>query len=200
MNMKAAGIAIPIIVLSIIGIAVYSLVRDGRISFGEPPVTIAMEIASTAFLHEGKIPEKYTCDAPAPVSPPILYSGFPEGTVSLALIMDDPDVPKALRPDGVFDHWVMFNIDTATTSIEEGKTAGIVGANSRGTWSYAPPCPPREYEPKEHRYIFRVYALDTMLDLKAGATKAQVLSAMEGHILETAELIGKYERKAPVTQ
>lgn len=197
--MKAAGIAIPVVVLSIIGIAVYSLVRDGRISFGEPEVTIAMEIASTAFLHEGKIPEKYTCDVPSPVSPPLLYSGFPEGTVSLALIMEDPDVPKALRPDGVFDHWVMFNIPTATTTLAEGKTMGIVGANGRGGWTYAAPCPPREYEPKEHRYIFRLYALDTELPVKAGATKAQVLTAMEGHILETAELIGTYERKAPVT-
>jgi Raf kinase inhibitor-like YbhB/YbcL family protein len=200
MNTKAAGIAIPVIVLSIIGIAIYSLVRDGKLDFtNDPEPIIAMEIATTAFLHDGTIPAKYTCDVAAPVSPPILFSGFPEGTVSLALIMEDPDVPKALRPDGVFDHWVMFNIPTATTTIAEGKTAGAVGANGRGAWSYAAPCPPPEYEPSEHRYIFKLYALDTMLDLRAGATKAQVLTAMEGHILETAELIGRYDRKASST-
>lgn len=195
MNMKAAGIAIPVIVLSLVGIAIYSLIRDGRIDFGgEPNITIAMEIASTAFLHDTSIPEKFTCDAPAPVSPPLLMSGMPEDAVSLALIVEDPDVPTALRPDGVFDHWVLFNIPATTTEIAEGKTAGTIGANGRGAWSYAPPCPPPQYEPTEHRYIFRLYTLDIALDLPAGATKAQVLSAMEGHILETAELIGRYDR------
>lgn len=195
MNMKAAGIAIPVIVLSLVGIAIYSLVRDGKIDFGgEPNVTIAMEIASTAFLHDGNIPSKYTCDAAAPVSPPLLFSGAPEGTVSLAIIMEDPDVPTAVLPSGVFDHWVMFNIDPATTTLEEGKTVGVVGANGRGARSYAPPCPPPQYTPSEHRYFFRLYALDTMLDLPAGATKAQVLAAMDGHILETAELVGRYDR------
>lgn len=195
MNMKAAGIAIPVIVLSLVGIAVYSLVRDGRIDFGgEPNVTIAMEIASTAFLHDAPIPEKYTCDAAAPVSPPLLFSGMPEGTVSLALVVEDPDVPTAVRPSGMFDHWVLFNIPASTTEIAEGKSVGAVGVNSRGISSYAPPCPPPQYEPTEHRYFFRLYALDTTLTLPFGATKEQVQAAMEGHILETAELVGRYDR------
>lgn len=194
MNMKAAGIAIPVIVLSLIGIAVYSLVRDGRVVFNQPEPIINMEIGSLSFLHDDMIPKQHTCDVPAPVSPPITISGFPEETVSLALLVDDPDVPKSLRPDGVFDHWVLFNIPAASSTIPEGGTAGTPGANGSGAWKYAAPCPPPQYEPTEHRYFFRAYALDTMLDLPAGATKAQVLQAMEGHVLETAELVGRYDR------
>lgn len=195
--MKPASIAIPVIVLTLVGIAVYALIKDGRIALPAPDPIIAMEIASTAFLHDQSIPAKYTCDVAAPVSPPILFSGFPEETASLAMIMVDPDVPAALRPEGVFDHWVLFNIPTATTTIEEGESVGTPGANSRGALSYAPPCPPGNYEPAEHRYIFTIYALDANLDLPRGATKAQVQAAMEGHILETAELIGRYKRATP---
>lgn len=191
--MKPATIAIPVIVLTLVGIAIYSITRDGRF-FPAPEPTADMEIASLAFLHEGMIPAKYTCDAPAPVSPALTFSGVPAGAASLALIVTDPDVPTALRPDGVFDHWVLFNIPTGTTTIPEAGSAGTKGANGSGAQAYAAPCPPPQYQPSEHRYLFDLYALDTTLDLPAGATKAQVLAAMEGHVLETAELIGRYDR------
>ena len=108
--------------------------------------------------------------------------------------MDDPDVPKVLRPDGVFDHWTLFNIPSTTTEIPEGGTAGTEGKNGAGNSRYTGPCPPAQYEPSEHRYFFKLYALDTELSLPEGASKADVLKAMEGHVLGQAELIGKYKR------
>ena len=109
--------------------------------------------------------------------------------------MDDPDVPKQLRPDGVFDHWTLFNIPASMSEIPEGGSVGIAGANGAGKNAYTGPCPPPQYEPSEHRYVFTLYALDRMLDLKAGATKQEVKAAMQGHILEQTQLIGKYKRK-----
>ncbi|OHB19612.1 MAG: kinase inhibitor, partial [Parcubacteria group bacterium RIFCSPHIGHO2_01_FULL_56_18] len=120
--------------------------------------------------------------------------GVPEGTKSLALIMDDPDVPKVLRADGVFDHWVLFNIPADTREIPEGGSIGVAGANSAGKNAYAGPCPPPQYEPSEHRYVFKLYALDSELPLQAGATKEEVEKAMEGHILGQTQLVGRYKR------
>ena len=113
---------------------------------------------------------------------------------SFALVMDDPDVPKQLKPDGVFDHWVVFNIPATATKIEAAGAVGIAGANGAGKNTYTGPCPPPQYEPSEHRYFFRLYAVDVMLRLEAGATKAQVLEAIRGHVLEEAELMGRYKR------
>ncbi|MCR4280835.1 MAG: YbhB/YbcL family Raf kinase inhibitor-like protein [Candidatus Kaiserbacteria bacterium] len=157
-------------------------------------MTTNLSITSTAFEQNARIPSKYTCDEDRTINPPLAFSGVPEGAKSLALIMDDPDVPKALHADGVFDHWVLFNIPPATKGIPEGQSIGTAGANGAGGNSYYGPCPPPQYEPSEHRYIFRLYALDTMLMLKEGAAKEEVLKAMEGHIIEQAELIGKYKR------
>jgi len=160
-----------------------------------PAMTEPFSLVSSAFENNGKIPSRYTCDG-SNVSPPLAFSGVPEGTKSLALIMDDPDVPKALRPDGVFVHWVVFNMPPETREIKEGEPApGIAGVNGAGANAYTGPCPPPQYEPSEHRYIFRLYALDTPLALPDGATKGEVLSAMEGHTLGVAELIGRYSRK-----
>lgn len=161
-----------------------------------------MELTSMAFEPGAPIPSHYTCDG-AGTNPPLTISGVPEGAVSLALIMDDPDVPKALKPDGVFDHWVLFNIPPGITEIpadaHSDAVPGIRGANGRGTLGYIGPCPPPQYEPSEHRYVFTLYALDIELDLQEGATKEQVLEAMhgraKGHILETAQLVGKYRRQ-----
>jgi Raf kinase inhibitor-like YbhB/YbcL family protein len=159
------------------------------------PMTTTLSIASPVFEKNGRIPSKYTCDGDRSISPPLAFSGIPEGTRSLALIMDDPDVPKVLHPDGVFDHWVLFNIPSETRGIVEGQTAGTVGANGSGVNSYSGPCPPPQYEPSEHRYVFVLYALDKTLTLKEGATKQEVLKAMEGHVMEQAELVGKYKRQ-----
>lgn len=153
-----------------------------------------MQLTSTTFENNGSVPSKYTCDFATPVNPPLEISNIPLGTKSLALIVDDPDVPKALKPDGVFDHWVIFNISPDTANIPENASTGIRGNNGTGKTGYIGPCPPREYEPSEHRYFFRVYALDIELSLKESASKSEVLAAIKGHILVEAELIGRYKR------
>lgn len=154
-----------------------------------------MQITSTAFENGGAIPSTYTCDGDRTLSPPLAFSDIPESASVLALLVDDPDVPKERRPDGTFDHWTLYNIPADTTEIPEGGTAGTAGVNSAGVAAYAGPCPPPEYEPSEHRYFFRLYALDEPLNIPEGATKKEVLSAMEGHIIATAELMGRYDRK-----
>ena len=149
-----------------------------------------MKITSSAFEHEQLIPVKYSCDSDN-INPELSISDTPEGTVSLALLMDDPDVPRNLRPDGVFDHWTVFNMPPTIESIVENTVPpGVIGLNSRGTNEYIGPCPPD----KEHRYFFKLYALDIMLDLDANSSKADVEAAMKGHILEEAVLMGRYDR------
>ena len=154
-----------------------------------------MKLESSAFEHEGTIPAKYTCDGSPPaggISPPLKISDVPPGTRSLFLNMDDPDVPKSIRPDGLWNHWLVWNIPPETTEITEGQEpAGVVGKNTGGKFGYQGPCPPD----REHRYFFKLYALDTMLDLPAEtAAKADLEKAMEGHILAQAELMGRYNR------
>ena len=153
-----------------------------------------MKILSSAFEENQRIPNQYTCDAEAPVSPPLKFEDVPPEAISLALIMDDPDVPVQLKPDGEFTHWVLFNINPDTDGIPEGSFAGTLGVNGAGKSEYAGPCPPPQYEPNEHRYFFHLYALDTRLDLPEGASKQEVLDAMDGHILEKAELMARYQR------
>ncbi|MEK7107353.1 MAG: YbhB/YbcL family Raf kinase inhibitor-like protein, partial [Patescibacteria group bacterium] len=178
-------------------VAVYALQskeQPNKVDIIEAKPNMSLSITSPAFEHNGRIPPKYTCDGGS-ISPSLAFSGTPENARSLALIMDDPDVPRVLRPDGVFDHWVLFNILPATAGIGEGKSAGTAGANGAGKNAYTEPCPPPQYEPKEHRYVFTLYALDTTLALKDGAAKQEVLKAMEGHVIEQAELIGRYSRE-----
>lgn len=147
----------------------------------------SMELSSSAFKNEGYIPQKYTCNGDD-VSPPIEWSGAPSKTKSFALIMDDPDAPM-----GTVDHWVVFNIPSTTNSFEEGIAAYPEGTELGSNFSkknYGGPCPPD----KEHRYFFKLYALDALLSLKAGASKASVLEAIKGHVLEEAQLMGKYNQ------
>jgi len=149
-----------------------------------------MQITSPAFEHEGRIPAKFTCDGPN-VCPPLEISGVPAEARSLVLIMDDPDVPKHLRADGMWDHWVVFNLAPTLTTIAEGQEPeGTRGVGTGGNLNYYGPCPPD----REHRYFFKLYALDRMLDLKEKATKQQVEAAMQGHVLAQCTLMGKYER------
>lgn len=154
-----------------------------------------MKMESTAFLPNSMIPSKYTCEGDNTLNPPLKIDGVPNNAISLALIMDDPDVPKALRPNGVFDHWTVYNIPPNTTEIGEGSQVGVTGLNGAGKNSYIGPCPPANYEPSTHRYVFKLYALDTKLNLTASSTKDEVLKAMDGHILETVELVGVYKKQ-----
>ena len=149
-----------------------------------------MKISSTAFGHEGKIPSKYTCDGEN-LSPPLFFSDVPKNAKSLVLIMEDPDVPVYIRQDGMWDHWILFNIPPETTEIGTGQQKGTPGITTSNKLKYGGPCPPD----REHRYYFKLYALDSKLDLKEGATKEQALSAMKGHVIAEAVLMGKYQRK-----
>ncbi|MDO8752063.1 MAG: YbhB/YbcL family Raf kinase inhibitor-like protein, partial [Candidatus Wolfebacteria bacterium] len=111
-----------------------------------------MKLTSSAFLHNGKIPAKYTCDG-EDMNPPLAISGIPEGAKSLVLIMDDPDVPKNLRADGMWVHWVVFNIPPDVKDIAEGvEPAGVHGKGTSGDLAYQGPCPPD----REHRYFFKL--------------------------------------------
>ncbi len=154
-----------------------------------------MALVSTAFSNGDYIPERYTCDGEN-ISPPLSIFSAPDETVSFALIAYDPDIPKELYPDGgTFDHWVLFNLPADTIDMSEGTTLGTRGANGSGKNGYTGPCPPPQYEPKEHRYFFSLYALDTNLSLKERVTKDTVLSEMQGHIIAVAELMGRYARQ-----
>jgi Raf kinase inhibitor-like YbhB/YbcL family protein len=153
-----------------------------------------LTIASPVFEVGGDIPSRYTCDGEN-FSPPISISGVPEAAHTLVLIMEDRDVPAAIKPDGIFDHWILFNIPAMTTDIQEGASAGIAGKNGAGQNTYIGPCPPKEYEPRTHRYFFRLYALDTELSLTEGAARADIERAMAGHVLQEALVIGRYRKK-----
>jgi len=149
-----------------------------------------MKISSPDFAHEGKIPSDCTCDGVG-VSPALIIDDVPENAQTLVLIMDDPDVPKNLRADGMWDHWIVFNIPPNTTHIPRGtEPKGVHGKGTSGNRDYHGPCPPD----REHRYFFKLYALDNELILAEGASKAEVEQAMQGHIIAEAVLIGRYER------
>jgi Raf kinase inhibitor-like YbhB/YbcL family protein len=149
-----------------------------------------MMLTSSAFQHMGFIPRQYTCDG-ANLNPPLDITAVPEGTQSLVLIMDDPDVPLYIRPDGMWDHWVVFNIPPTTATITAGKEPqGVHGVGTGNNTKYYGPCPPEG----EHRYCFKLYALDTLLTLAEKATRHEVEHAMQAHILAKAELTGIYGR------
>lgn len=149
---------------------------------------VIMKLMSSAFAHNGNIPAKYTCDG-ADVSPPLAWAEVPDGVKSFVLIHDDPDaVPVA---GYVWDHWILYNIPATVRSIPENTSVGTEVTTSFGSAKYGGPCPPNG----EHKYFFKLYALNTMLDIKKPGGKKDVETAMKGHILVQTELIGKYNRK-----
>lgn len=151
-----------------------------------------MKISSASFGAGEMIPKKFTCDGPD-ASPKLSWTEPPAKTQSFALIMDDPDAPA-----GTWVHWVLFDLPADTRELAEGvakqeqlPNGARQGRNDFGKIGYGGPCPPAG---NPHRYFFKLYALDAKVNLKAGATKADVESAMKGHILAHAEVIGKYGR------
>jgi len=151
-----------------------------------------IKITSSAFEEGGLIPPKYTCDG-SDISPPLQWEAVPEGTKSIALISDDPDAPV-----GTWVHWVLFNLPAETKELAENippdstlPNEARQGTTDFGRIGYGGPCPPSG----THRYFFKIYALDTEVDLAAGANKPDLLKAMEGHILAQGQLIGKYKRQ-----
>jgi Raf kinase inhibitor-like YbhB/YbcL family protein len=151
-----------------------------------------LTITSPAFAHQAAIPIRYTCDG-EDLSPPLEWSDPPPGTESLALVADDPDAPR-----GTWVHWVIYNIPAQARGLPEALPAdleladgSVQGRNSWPKTGYGGPCPPSG----THRYYFKLYALDTMLDLESGESKKSLLQAMKGHILAEAQLLGTYARK-----
>ena len=174
---------ITVIILTIVGIIFYTWQTSLE---QEEMASGKLIITSPAFKDGEKIPSKYTCDGEN-INPELNIEGIPEGTKSLVLIVDDPDAPM-----GNFLHWLVFNIPPETKLIEENSIPqeAKLGKNDFGKTSYGGPCPPYG----QHRYYFKLYALDTVLDLENGATLNEVKSAMRNHILAEAELLGLYQR------
>lgn len=143
-----------------------------------------MEITSPAFEQGDPIPAKYSCDGEN-VSPKLDVAAIPDEAVTLVLVMDDPDAPG-----GTWDHWISYDITPVDTIAEGDHEIGTGGLNSWQLSGYGGPCPPSG----AHRYIFKLFALDVELGLAEGATKAAVISAMEGHVLTDAELMGTFAR------
>lgn len=153
---------------------------------------MSIQLTSTAFSEGQLIPKRYTCDA-EDASPPLAWSGIPAEAQSLVLIADDPDAPV-----GTWVHWVIYDLPADLNGLPEGvaKTLtvpdiGTQGRNDFGKPGYGGPCPPKG---KPHRYFFKIYALERLLNLKPGATKADLEKAMQGHILAKGQLIGTYSR------
>jgi Raf kinase inhibitor-like YbhB/YbcL family protein len=153
---------------------------------------MSLQLSTTAFSNGSTIPKQYTCDGPD-LSPPLAWSGTPAGTQSFALIADDPDAPV-----GTWVHWVLYNAPGAAHELAEGlkkqdqlPDGTLQGRNDFRKIGYGGPCPPPG---KPHRYFFKLYALDTKLNLKPGATKTEVESAMKGHVLGQAEYVGRFGR------
>lgn len=152
-----------------------------------------MELSSPAFSAKTEIPARYTCDG-AGLSPELGWSGIPDGTCSLVLIVEDPDVPDPAAPQRSWVHWLLYNLPANSSGLPVGGLplpAGTrEGLNDWGQTGYGGPCPPRG----RHRYFFRLFALDTQLAPLKHPTRAAIESAMQGHVLDQAELVGTYRR------
>jgi Raf kinase inhibitor-like YbhB/YbcL family protein len=163
------------------------------VSLEESPEAEGMPftLSSSEFIHESAVPARFSCDGEN-ISPPLQWSDPPQGTESFALISDDPDAPG-----GMWVHWLLYNIPANVRTLPEAippekelPDGSRYGENSFGRLDYGGPCPPSG----THRYFFKLYALDVILDLEPGATKEALLQAMEGHILAETVLIGTYSR------
>ena len=154
--------------------------------------TMSLTLTSPAFREGESIPSKYTCDGEN-ISPELKIENVPEGTKSLVLVMDDPDIPdsvKKARGIEKFDHWALYNIPPETRIIPENEVVGTAGLNSRGEAMYTGACPPD----REHRYFFRLYALSDTLNFIKAPTLDELEIAAQGIMLEKATLMGRYER------
>jgi Raf kinase inhibitor-like YbhB/YbcL family protein len=148
----------------------------------------ALDLSTPAFKQGEKIPSKYTCDA-AGMNPALTFGGVPANTKQLVLTLHDPDVPKTLMPSGNFDHWMVWDIAPTSKGIAEGAGSSM-GMNGAGKAGYISPCPPD----REHRYFFRLYAVDIPLTGKMFKDRAALEEAIKGHVLAQSELMGRYEK------
>ena len=171
------------------------LAGTGWVTAGERGTRMPMSLTSPSFSPGGPIPAVYTCEG-KDSSPALRWSGVPEGTKSLVLIVDDPDAPDPAAPRMTWVHWVLYDLPPASAGLPEAVQAPDLPAGTRqglNDWKrtgYGGPCPPVG----RHRYFHKLYALDTTLDLPEPPTKSRVEKAMEGHILARVELIGTYQK------
>ena len=186
MHTKTMKAAIVLLCLLCLGSALVGCQEAAPVETQEGETEMAIQITSPAFTEGSLIPKKHSCDS-EDVSPALAWTGVPQGAKSLALIMDDPDAPGR-----AFVHWVLFNIPANIDKLPEGSTgSGVPGTNNFRKAGYNGPCPPAN---ATHRYFFKLYALDTELKLSPGASKSDVENAMQGHILASGQLVGKYKR------
>ncbi len=159
--------------------------------------TMTLKVTSSAFQQGGSLPAKYTCEG-QDVSPPLAWSGAPGNIKSYALIVDDPDAPDPAKPQRVYVHWVLYNVPASSTSLPENASksglpkGAVQGKNDWGKAEYGGPCPPIG----RHRYFFKLYALDTTLAGLSSPAKADLEKAMKGHVLDSGELMGTYQKTA----
>ena len=152
---------------------------------------MSFKLQSPSFSNEGMIPAKFTCQGEN-VSPELHWSDAPKGTKSFVLICDDPDAPDPAAPKMTWVHWVLYDIPAEVAKLaEKNPTNGVSGITDFKKPGYGGPCPPIG----THRYFFKFYALDTMLNLATGKTKVEIVKAMQGHILAESVLMGKYLKK-----
>jgi len=155
---------------------------------------MTLSITSPVFSHMGDIPAKYTCEG-EDISPALMFGGMPDGTKSLALIVDDPDAPDPAAPKMTWVHWVLYNLPPDTAGLEESVTSlpagALEGVNDWKRTGYGGPCPPIG----RHRYFFKLYALDTMLPDMHGPARGGLEQAMQGHIVGRSELTGMFQKK-----
>jgi Raf kinase inhibitor-like YbhB/YbcL family protein len=147
---------------------------------------MAFALTSDAFEQGAAIPSRYTCEGDD-LSPPLSWIDVPDDALSLALICDDPDAPA-----GTFTHWVAWGIDPSAGGLAEGEPAPREGLNGFGSSGYRGPCPPPGHGP--HRYFFRLFALDAEPRVEPGAGREALESAIDGHVIDAAELVGTYQR------
>ena len=183
--MRLSGIGLIFSLILAIGMFVISTRCNASLFKGN---SMSFTLQSKAFSDGSSIPTKYTCTA-EDISPPLAWEGAPEKTKSFVLIMDDPDAPG-----GTWDHWIVFNIPETVHAFSENlmllPEGALQGKNSWGKSVYGGPCPPSG----EHRYYFKLYALDNRLNLPEGASKSEVESAMQGHVLADATVMGRYKK------
>jgi len=192
-NRKSQAITLLLLMLVVAGCATRPNVSAQNSASTSTPQTTggSIKLTSTAFKEGESIPRQYTCDG-VNVSPSLEWSGVPKSAKTLVIIADDPDAPA-----GTWVHWVLYNLPADNIGMVENlpatdelRAGGFQGKNDFGKIGYGGPCPPSG----THRYFFKIYALDSELPLKAGATKAEVEKAMEGHVVAQGQLMGTYRK------
>ena len=156
---------------------------------------LKLALSSSAFAADGAMPSKYSCEGQS-VSPPLAWSGAPPNTKSFTLIVQDPDAPDPAAPTKVVTHWVVYDLPATTTTIAEGgadlPSSAHQAKNEKGDPSYMGPCPPKG----NHRYFFKLYALDSVLPALEGSKEKDIEQAIQGHVVGTGELVGTYQKSA----